>query len=66
MNPRLIHAGIGLIAAGAVGIIFAIVMEIQTAEPVYFIVMKVTAGLLGIGGPVFGLGIARKAKRKKK
>jgi len=66
MNSKLINAGIALLGVGAVGIILAIVMEIQTAEPVYFILMKVTAALFGVGGPLLGIGIARKARGKKK
>lgn len=67
MNTKLLHTGIGLMAAGVMGIIFAIVMEIATDEPVYWLVMKLTAGLFGIGGPLFGLAIARsKARRGKK
>jgi len=50
-------------AAGVVGIIFAIVMEVATGEPVYWLVMKVTAGLFGVGGPLFGLAIARRGNR---
>ena len=64
MNTRLIHAGIGLLAAGTVGIIFAVVMEIMTAEPIFFIVMKITAGLFGVGGPLLGIGIARSRSKK--
>ncbi|MBA7623298.1 hypothetical protein ES703_30692 [subsurface metagenome] len=63
-NSKLLHAGIALMGAGAAGIIFAAVMEIQTGEPIYLLVMKITAGLFGIGGPLFGLAIARKSKRK--
>ncbi|MBA7599361.1 hypothetical protein ES703_06393 [subsurface metagenome] len=68
MNKLLI-TGIGLMSAGVVGILFAIVMEMQTGEPVYWLVMKITAGLFGVGGPVFGLALARQGqaiRRKKK
>jgi len=63
MNKLLI-TGIALMSAGVVGILFAVVMELRTSEPIYFLVMKVTAGLFGVGGPLFGLVLARKARRK--
>lgn len=66
MNTKLINVGIGLLAAGAVGIIFAVVMELATAEPVYFVVMKATAGLFGVGGPLIGIGITRSRGKKKR
>ena len=62
MNKLLIP-GIVLMSAGTVGILFAVAMEIATQEPVYMLVMKITAGLLGIGGPLVGLAVARKGKR---
>lgn len=63
MNPKLLYSGIALMSAGVVGIIFAGVMEIATGEPVYYLVMKITAGLFGVGGPLSGLAIARRGKR---
>ena len=63
---KMIHTGIALLAAGAVGIIVAIVMEITTGEPIYYLVMKLTAILFGVGGPLFGWGIVRRSKREKK
>jgi len=62
MNKLLI-TGIALMSAGVVGILFAVVMEIATNEPIYWLVMKITAGLFGVGGPLFGLAIARRGKR---
>jgi len=50
MNSKITHAGIALLSVGAVGIIFAVVMELIMNEPIYFIVMKVTALLFGVGG----------------
>ena len=64
MKPKLLYSGIALLTAGVVGLLFAIVMEIQTGEPVYYLVMKVAAGLFGVGGPLFGLAVARKARRR--
>ncbi|MBA7694822.1 hypothetical protein ES703_103435 [subsurface metagenome] len=62
MNTKIILTGVGLLAAGSVGIIIAIVMEIITAEPIYFLVMKVTALLFGVGGAL--IGIASLTRRK--
>jgi len=62
---KLLNTGIGLMAAGVVGILFAIVMEIQTGEPVYYLVMKITAALFGIGGPLVGVAIARRGRKSK-
>ena len=61
---KLLYSGISLISIAAVGLIFAVVMEIQTAEPVYYLVMKVAAGFFGVGGPILGLGIARRSRRR--
>ena len=52
---KMIHAGIGLLATGAVGIVFAVAMEIGTGEPIYLILMKITAGLFGVGGALIGI-----------
>ena len=64
MGHKLQHFSIGLISAGVVGLIFSVIMEIATGEPVYYLVMKITAGLFGVGGPLLGLAIVRGAKRK--
>ncbi|MBA7530188.1 hypothetical protein ES705_22391 [subsurface metagenome] len=61
MNKLLI-TGIVLMSAGTVGILFAVVMEIHTGEPIYWLVMKITAGLFGVGGPLFGLALARRKR----
>lgn len=61
---KMIHAGIGLLTAGAVGIIVAIVMEIVTGEPIYFTVMKATAMCFGVGGALIGISsITRRRKQ---
>lgn len=64
MDHKFLYPGIALMTAGAVGIIFAVVMEIATGEPVYFLIMKVTAALFGVGGPLFGIAISKRAKKK--
>ena len=63
---KLLYAGISLISIAAVGLTFAVVMEIMTQEPVYYSVMKVAAGFFGVGGPILGWGIARRSPRKGK
>ena len=65
MSHRLFHIGIGLISVGTVGILFAIIMEIQTGEPVYWLVMKLTAILFGLGGPLVGVAIAKRGGKAK-
>lgn len=62
-NHKLLNTGIVLMTAGVIGIIFAIVLEISTSEPVYYLVMKVAAGLFGIGGPLLGLAWARRVRK---
>ena len=63
MNHKLLNVGIALMAADVVGILFAVVMEIATNEPVYFLIMKLAAGLFGVGGPLLGLAVARRRKK---
>jgi len=64
VNPKLLYSGIALMSAGVVGILFAVVMEVATGEPVYWLVMKITAGMFGVGGPIFGLALARRRNSK--
>ena len=61
---KLLVTGVAILAAGAVGLVFAVTMEIVTNEPVYMVVMKIAAGLFGVGGPLLGWGIARRARRR--
>ena len=60
---KLQVTGIAILAAGTVGLIFAVTMEIVTNEPVFMVVMKIAAGFFGVGGPLLGWGIARRARR---
>lgn len=60
---KLTYSGIGLMAAGTVGILFAVVMELIMAEPIYFTVMKVTALLFGVGGGLIGFSALTKRKK---
>lgn len=55
MKQKILYSGISLISVATVGIIFAVAMELATDEPIYFLIMKATAGLLGIGGCLMGL-----------
>jgi len=58
---KLIYPGIVLLAIGSVGIIIAIAMEVVTAEPIYYTVMKATALCFGVGGALIGISsIARR------
>jgi len=63
VNPKLLYSGIALMTAGVVGILFAVVMEVATGEPIYWLVMKITAGFFGVGGPLLGLAIAKRGKK---
>lgn len=60
---KLLYIGIALMSAGVVGILFAIVLEVATGEPIYWLVMKITAGIFGVGGPVIGVAIAKKGRK---
>ena len=60
---KLLYIGIALMSAGVVGILVAIVLEVATGEPIYWLVMKITAGFFGVGGPVIGVAIARRGRR---
>ena len=60
---KMVYPGIALSAIGAVGIIIAIVFEVITAEPIYLIMMKATAGCFGVGGLLIGISsIVRRRK----
>jgi len=63
---KILYAGISLISIAAVGLIFAVVMEISTGEPAYMLVMKVAAGFFGVGGPILGWGIARRSSKRRR
>ncbi|MBA7708364.1 hypothetical protein ES703_117262 [subsurface metagenome] len=63
MNSKLFNIGICLMAAAASLTLIAIIMEIQTGEPVYYLVMKIAACLFGVGGTLFGIGIVRRRNR---
>ena len=60
---KMIHAGIAILAVGAVGIIVAIVMEIVTAEPIYYTLMKATALCFGVGGALIGISSIARRRR---
>lgn len=63
MSHKLLYSSIGLLSVGVIGLLIAIALEIQTGEAVYFLLMKVAAGLFGIGGPLFGWAVTRRRKR---
>lgn len=62
---KLLYVGMSFLIMGAVGIIVATAMEIYTHEPVFNILVKVTAGLFGVGGPIVGLAVAGKERKKR-
>ncbi len=52
----MIVAGVTLLAIGAVALVGSVGMEIWKKEPVYMIIMKISAGLLAIGAIVWEVG----------
>jgi len=62
---KLLYAGISIMSLGAMGTLLAVILEINTGEPVYMLIMKVTAGMFGIGGPLIGIAVAKRRKNKK-
>ena len=55
MNTKFLYTGIVMMSAGAVGIVVSICFEAATGEPVYWLIMKLTAGLFGVGGGLLAL-----------
>ncbi len=62
---KLLYLGIVILSLGAVGTLFAVILEINTGEPIYFTVMKITAAMFGVGGPLIGIAIAKRRKERK-
>ncbi|MBA7690544.1 hypothetical protein ES703_99073 [subsurface metagenome] len=62
---KLLYLGIVIMSVGAVGTLLAVIMEINTGEPVYWLLMKVTAGLFGVGGPLIGIAIVKRRRNKR-
>jgi len=62
MHNKIFRTGFILVAVGAVGIIAAVVMEVHTQEPIYFLVMKMTCGFFGVGGAMIGLSAKKRRK----
>ena len=62
MSRKLFNVGLSAVSIAAVGIIVAIVMELQTEEPVYMLMMKGAAGLFGVGGATMGLAAFLRGK----
>ena len=40
---------------GAIGLCSSVIMEIIKKEPIYMLTMKLSAGILGIGGVLLGI-----------
>lgn len=62
---KLLYTGIVIMSLGAVGTLLAVILEIGTGEPVYWLLMKVAAGMFGVGGPLVGIAIAKRRRNKR-
>jgi len=62
MHNKTFRTGFILVALGAVGVIGAVVMEVHTREPIYYLIMKITCGFFGIGGAMMGLSTRGRRK----
>lgn len=51
----MIILGYTIAALGALGLCGSVVMEIIKKEPVYMLLMKLSSGVLGIGGLLLGI-----------
>lgn len=49
--------GVAILAASTASLICSIVLEVRRKEPVYMILMKISAGGIAIGAIVFSLGV---------
>ena len=63
-SNKLTTFSVTILTIATMGLIVAVALELYTHEPIYMIVMKVSAGLFGLGGPLLGWAIVRKARRK--
>ena len=66
MNGKLANFSITIITIATVALVTSIALEVYTKEPVYMLMIKVSAGLFGVGGPLLGWSIAKRSKRGKK
>jgi len=53
----MIVAGVTLLAVGTAALASSVAMEFWKKEPVYMIIMKISAGLFAIGTIIFGIGM---------
>ena len=60
---KLLYAGLVVMTTGAICLLFSVIMEVSTGEPVFIVMMKVAAGLFGVGGPLVGIAVARRRRR---
>jgi len=51
----MIISGFVIAGLGALGLCGSVVMEIVKKEPIYMLLMKVSSGILGIGGIIIGI-----------
>lgn len=61
---KLLYTGLVVMTTGAICLLFSVIMEVSTGEPVFIVMMKVAAGLFGVGGPLVGVAVARRRRKK--
>jgi len=67
VNDRIMEAfSITIITIATIALVTATALEVYTKEPIYLLLIKVSAGLFGVGGPLLGWSIAKRSKRGKK
>jgi hypothetical protein len=54
-RQEMIVLGYIIAGLGAVGLCGSVAMEVIKKEPVYMLLMKVSSGVLGIGGVLLGI-----------
>jgi len=54
-----------LMAAGSVGLIIAVVLEIIFGEPIYMLFTKIFPWVFGVGGVLFGYTTKKRMARMK-
>jgi len=60
MGNKLMILSIIILTAAAVGLVTSVCLEAYAHESIYLLLMKITAGLFGVGGPLLGWSIARR------
>lgn len=63
---KLTTFSITILTIAAVGLVVSVTMEAYAKEPIYILLMKVCAGLFGVGGPLLGWSIVRRNKKHRR